>query len=55
MILFAEELEQAENMFRDNDEIQSYWVAMELDLKEILADGTIPTTDHRSGGNKLIL
>lgn len=41
--------------FLDTEDIQMYWISVEADLNEIIQSGTVPETDHYSGGKKLVL
>lgn len=44
------ELANAVANFEKNEDMQNFWVTIESDLKEIIESGTVPESDHRSGG-----
>ena len=49
----AAQLIGAEEQVRGNEELELMWLQRQFELQEILAAGTVPATDSRSGGEIL--
>ena len=47
---YPAELNNAEESFATNEDMQMYWITVEEDLRIIIDSGCVSETDHYSGG-----